>query len=41
MTRVLDMPKFLMWQSFEYGRVPNMQVLHSVPNMPEYALTEF
>ena len=25
----------------EYGRVLNMRALHSVLNMPEYALTEF
>ena len=27
--------------SSEYGRVPNMRALHSVLNMPEYALTDF
>ena len=27
--------------SSEYGRILNMQVLHSILNMPEYFLTEF
>ena len=38
MSRVLNMPKFWIWQSSEYGRVPDMPPLHSVLNMPEYAL---
>ena len=32
--------KFWIWQSSEYGWVLNMRALHSVLNMPEYALTE-
>ena len=38
---VLNMSKFGRWQSSEYGRVLDMWVLHSVLNMPEYALKEF
>ena len=38
---VLNMPHILNRQSAEYGRVPNMRALHSVLNVPEYALTEF
>ena len=30
-----------MWQKSEYGRALNMQEIHKVLNMPEYALTEF
>ena len=41
MRGVLNMPKFLIWQSFEHDRVLNMQALHSVFNMPEYVLIEF
>ena len=41
MPQVLNMAKFLIWRSFEYGRVLSMQSLHGVLNMPEYALTEF
>ena len=41
MPRVLNMPKFWISQSFEYGSLLNMRALHSVINMPEYALTEF
>ena len=33
--------KILNKANFEYGRVLNMRALHSVLNMPEYALTEF
>ena len=29
------------WQSSEYGRALNMLALHSILNMPEYALTGF
>ena len=29
------------WQSSDYGRVFNMRELHSVVNMPEYALADF
>ena len=29
------------WQMSEYGKVLNMQALHNVLNMPEYALTKF
>ena len=36
-----DMPKFWIAQSSDYGRVLNMQALHSVLNMPEYPLPEF
>ena len=32
--------KILIWQSSKYGRVLNVRALHSVLNMPEYALTE-
>ena len=39
--RVLNKSKFCIWQSSEYGRVLNMRALHSVLNMPEYALAEF
>ena len=28
-------------QNSEYGKALNMRVLHSVQNMPEYALKEF
>ena len=38
---VLNMPKFCIWQSSESGRVLNMQALHSVLNMPEYAYLGF
>ena len=38
---VLSMSKFWRWQSSEYGRVLNMWALHSVLNMPEYALNKF
>ena len=43
MPRVLNMPKFWIWQSSQYDRdrVLNMWVLRSVLNMPEYALAEF
>ena len=41
MAQVLNMPKFWLWESSGYGRVLNMRALHSVLNMPEYALTEF
>ena len=34
---VPNMPRVLS----EYGKVLNMQALHGVLNMPEYALTEF
>ena len=40
MPRVLNMPKLWIWQIYEYGKVFNMRALHSVLNMPEYALTE-
>ena len=40
-TLVLNMPKFWIWQSFEYGRILNMLALHSVLDMSEYALAEF
>ena len=40
MSRVLNMPKFWIWQSSKYDSVLNMQALHSVLNMPEYALSE-
>ena len=40
-TRNLNMPKFWILQTFEYGRILHMQVLHSILNMPEYALSEF
>ena len=33
--------KTLNMAKLEYGRVLSMGVLHSVLNMPEYALTEF
>ena len=38
---VLNVPKFLIWQSSEYGRVLNMRAFHNVLNMPEHALTKF
>ena len=41
MHRVLNMPKFRIRQSSEYGRVLNMRTLNIVLNMPEYVLTEF
>ena len=41
MPPVLNMPKFWISQSCEYGRVLNMRALYSAINMPEYALTEF
>ena len=31
-------PKFWIWQSSENGRVLNMRALHSILNMPEYAV---
>ena len=37
---VLNMPKFRIRQSSEYARVLTMRMLHSILNMPEYALTE-
>ena len=37
----LNMSKFWLWQTFEYGRVLNMRALRSVLNMPEYVLAEF
>ena len=39
MPPVLNILKFWIYQSSEYDRVLNMQVLYSVLNMPEYALT--
>ena len=36
---VLNMPKFWIWQSFEYGEIRNMWTFRSVLNMREYALT--
>ena len=33
---VLNMPKFWLWQSSEYGKVLNIGVLRSVLNIPEY-----
>ena len=33
--------KCLIWQSSEYGRVLNMQTLHSVLKLSEYPLAEF
>ena len=41
MHNFLNMLKFWLWQSSEYGRVLNMRPLRSAMNMPEYALTEF
>ena len=41
MPGVLNMAKFWIWQSSEYGRVLKLRALHSILNMPEYALTEF
>ena len=41
MSCVPNMPKFWIWESSEYGRALNMLVLHSLLDMPEYALTEF
>ena len=41
MPRVLNIPKFWIWPSSECGKVLNMLALHSVLNMPDYALTEF
>ena len=41
MPRILNMPKFGMWYSSEYGRVLYVQALHGVLNMSEYAYTEF
>ena len=41
MLGVLNMPKFWLWQSSEYGRVLNTQGLHSILNMPEWAILEF
>ena len=38
--RVLNKPKFWIWQSSVRGSVLNMPALHSVLNMPENALTE-
>ena len=38
MLQVLNVPKFRIWQSSEYVRVVDMQALHSVLSMPEYAL---
>ena len=40
MPRVLNMPKFWIWQNSEYDRVLNLWVLHSLLNMPEYVLAE-
>ena len=37
---VLNMPKFWIWRSSDYGRVLNMRTLYSVLNLLEYALTE-
>ena len=34
-------PKNFGGQNSEYGKALNMRVLHSVQNMPEYALKEF
>ena len=40
--RILNMPLVLnMSKSLEYSRVLNMRALHSVLNMPGYALTDF
>ena len=44
--RILNMPWILnmgkcLWENFEYDRVLNVQKLHSVLNMPKYALAEF
>ena len=36
MPQVLNMPKFWIRQSSEYGRVLNTRALHNVLNMPEY-----
>ena len=36
MSLVLNMAKFLIWHSSEYGRILNIQALHSVVNIPEY-----
>ena len=41
MPQVWNNSKFWIWQSSEYGRVLIMWALHSVLNMPEFALTEF
>ena len=41
MPRILNMPKFFVWQSSKYGRVLNILALHNILDMPEYALTEF
>ena len=41
MPRVLNMPEFWVQQSSEYGTVLNMQALHSILNMLDYALAEF
>ena len=41
MSQVLNMPKFWISQNSEYDSVLTMWALHSVLNMPEYALTEF
>ena len=38
---VLNIPKLCIRPSSEYGMVLNMLALHSILNMPEYALTEF
>ena len=40
MPGVLDMSKLWIGQGSKYGKVLIMQVLHSVLNIPEYALIE-
>ena len=38
--RVLNMPKFWIWQNSENDRVLNLRALHRLLNMPENVLTE-
>ena len=40
MPMVLYMPKFWIWQCSESGKVLDIQALHSVLNMLEYALLD-
>ena len=39
--RILNKPRALNKQSFEYGRVLTMRALHSVLNLPEYSEYEY
>ena len=40
-SQVLNMPKFWILRSFEYGMVLFIRACHSFVNMPEYVLIDF